>query len=126
MNWKPGLTTKRLSRRPWQSPLSPPLIQAKAPDTATVLLRYRRDDILGQEISSDLRAELQELDNRLLAVLTRLAMALWGKRDRASVETVAVCVVDLPTAILISRRERAIEPLSVLEAAVRGVLSSRG
>ncbi|MDQ5893758.1 MAG: hypothetical protein QG596_19 [Actinomycetota bacterium] len=104
----------------------PAVIQAQAPDTATVLFRYRRDDILGQEISADLRAELQELDNRLLAVLTRLARGLWGKRDRASVETVAICVVDLPTAILINRRERVIEPLGVLEAAVRGVLSSRG
>ncbi len=102
----------------------PALIQSESPDTATVLLRYRRDDILGRKVSDDLRDRLEQLDGRLLAILTRLAESLWGRRDRAAVETVAVCVVDLPTAILINRRERVIDPLAALEAAVRGVLAS--
>lgn len=99
-------------------------IESESPDTATVLLRYRRDEILGQDISDQLRQELELFDGRLLAVLTRLAEGLWGRRDRAAVETVAICVVDLPTAILINRRERTIDPLVALEAAVRGVLGS--
>jgi AcrR family transcriptional regulator len=102
----------------------PAAIQAESPFTATVLLRYRRDEILGQDISEQLRQELTHLDDRLLGVLRRLARGLWQREDRAAVETVAVCVVDLPTAILINRRERVIDPLAALEAAVRGVLGS--
>lgn len=101
----------------------PAAIQADSPDTATLLLRYRRDEILRQEVSAGLREELEGLDGRLLAVLARLAQGLWGRRDRAAIETVAICVVDLPTAILINRRPRMIDPLGPLEAAVRGVLS---
>ncbi len=102
----------------------PSEIAKVAPDTATVLLRFRRDEILGQEISEDLRLGLERLDARLLDILRRLSLGLWDRKDRAAVETVAVCVVDLPTSILINRRERVIDPLVALEAAVRGVLSS--
>ena len=102
----------------------PAEIEREAPDTATVLLRFRRDEILGQEMSKELRTKLVELDDRLLAVLRRLSVGLWNRRDRAAIETVAVCVVDLPTAILITRRERVIDPLAALESAVRGVLAS--
>lgn len=104
----------------------PAAIRERSPDTAVVLLRYRRDEILGEEVSPGLRTELEALDGELLGVLRRLSTALWGKRDRASIETVALCVVDLPTAILINRRERVIDPLSALEAAIRGILSSSG
>lgn len=101
----------------------PAVIQADSPNTATVLLRYRRDEILGRELSPRLREQLEQLDDRLLLVLKRLASALWDRRDRAAIELVAICVVDLPTAILINRRPRLIDPLPALEAAVRGVLS---
>lgn len=99
----------------------PARIQVESPNTAIVLLRYHRDEILGRKISEDLEIRLKRLDDRLLAVLRRLAEVLWDRRDRAAVETVAICVVDLPTAILINRRERVIDPLPTLEAAVRGV-----
>ena len=52
----------------------------------------------------------------------RLARGLGQREDRAAIETVAVCVVHLPPAIMINRRERVIDPLAALEAAVRGVL----
>jgi len=103
----------------------PATIQANSPDTAVVLLRHRRDEVLGEDVSPELRAELEALDGGLLEVLERLSLALWGDRDRPSIETVALCVVDLPTAILVSRRERVIDPVAALEAAVRGVIASR-
>lgn len=101
----------------------PALMAERFPESAAVLLKYRRDEILGKEPSSELRSELEKLDDRLLSVLKRLADGLWGKHDRRSVETMAVCVVDLPTAILIERRDRVIDPLAVLESAIRGVLA---
>ncbi|MBN8867861.1 MAG: TetR/AcrR family transcriptional regulator [Solirubrobacterales bacterium] len=100
----------------------PARIRAEHPDTATLLLRFRRDEILDQDLSPELRRRLERLDRRLLEVLRRLADGLWGRHDRPAVETVAVCVVDLPTAILINRRERIIDPLAALEAAIRGVI----
>lgn len=101
----------------------PDSIKDRYPSSAAVLLRYRRDEILGRSISDSLRSEIESLDGDLLAVLSRLSQALWDRQDRAAIETVALCVVDLPTAILINRRERIIDPLSALEAAVRGVLA---
>ena len=102
----------------------PAVILERSPATATVLLRYPREEVLGPDFGPELRAELESLDGELLAVLGRLARALWDRRDRASIETVAICVVDLPTAILINRRERIIDPLAALEAAVCGVLTA--
>lgn len=102
----------------------PASLGAASPASAAVLLRIRRDEILRQDLSTVLREEIERLDEQLLAVLIRLSDALWGRHDRPCVETVAVCVVDLPTAILISRRKRVIDPLPVLENAVRGVLAA--
>jgi hypothetical protein len=50
-------------------------------------------------------------------------LALWDRADRAAVETVAVCVVDLPTGLLIDRRPRTIDTTVLLDAAVRAVLA---
>lgn len=99
-------------------------LKTEFPNSATVLLRYRRDEILGHKLSDELRSELKSLDDELLSVLRRLASALWSREDRPAIETVALCVVDLPTAILINRRERIIDPLAALEAAVLGVLEA--
>lgn len=118
-------TTTESARRATVAVASVPYsLKADFPNSATVLLRYRRDDILGQKLSGELRSDLQNLDADLLRVLKRLAAALWAREDRPAIETIALCVVDLPTAILISHRERIIDPLAALEAAVRGVLEA--
>ncbi len=104
---------------------TPTLLARTAPHSAAVLLGQRREAILAEgglpdELSSDLRA----LDRDLVAIMRTLADALFGRHDRQAVDTVAVCVVDLPTALLRSRHERRIDALAALEAAVRGVIAA--
>lgn len=103
---------------------TPAVLAAQAPATAKLLLEHRRETILDEGLPEPLSTELQALDDQLLQIMRTLASALFGRRDRRAIETVAVCVVDLPTALLNSRRKRAIDPLATLEAAVRGVLTS--
>jgi AcrR family transcriptional regulator len=107
--------------------LEPLALLAERPDTAAVLLGYRREDLLGPDVPAALAAELGALDQRFVALLVRLAQALWGRGDRAAVEAVTVCVVDLPTGLL-RRHLRTgagvpAETATHLRAAVRGVLA---
>ncbi|CAB4913164.1 unannotated protein [freshwater metagenome] len=97
-------------------------LEETSPATARTLLRHRRETLLQDGLPDGLAGELRDLDDALLAVLRRLADALFGRHDRRAVETVAVCVVDLPPALLDGRRARTIDPTAALAAAVRGVL----
>jgi AcrR family transcriptional regulator len=104
---------------------TPALLARTAPNSATVLLEQRRDAVLAEgglpdELSTDLRA----LDRELVAVMRTLADALYGRHNRQAVDTVAVCIVDLPSALLNSRHERKIDALAALDAAVRGVIAA--
>jgi AcrR family transcriptional regulator len=107
--------------------LEPLALVAERPDTAAVLLGYRREDLLGPDVPAALVAELRALDQRFVALLVRLAQALWGRGDGAAVETVSVCVVDLPTGLLRRHLRGAAgvppETATHLRAAVRGVLA---
>ncbi|EHN13011.1 putative transcriptional regulator TetR family [Patulibacter medicamentivorans] len=98
------------------------LLRRDAPASARVLIEHRREALIADGLSEPLTAELLDLDRELLDVLRRLAAALWGRGDREAIETVAVCVVDLPSSLLDGRRERRIDPLRALRAAVVGVL----
>lgn len=55
-----------------------------------------------------------------------LADALFDRHDREAVDTVAVCIVNLPAALLGGRHKRKIDAPAALEAAVRGVLATAG
>jgi AcrR family transcriptional regulator len=102
----------------------PAVLAATAPATAKLLLEQRRETIIEKGLPEPLSTQLQALDAQLLALMRTLADALFGRRDRRAVETVAVCIVDLPTALLNPRRQRIIDPLATLEAAIRGILAS--
>jgi AcrR family transcriptional regulator len=104
--------------------LTPLEVLAEHPATAAVLLGYRREDLLGPDaVTGDLRAT----ERRLVALLLRLAEALWARRDADAVEAVTVCVVDLPTGLLRRhlRGGHGVHPDTPrhLRAAVEGVLS---
>lgn len=110
----------------------PAILADRRPAAARMLTTVRRDQLLGPKVPDELAEAMYALDRRLIALLTRLSRALWGRADRASVEVVTMCVVDLPTAFFrralsepsadgrpmigSDRRER-------LEAAVRAVLA---
>ena len=73
------------------------------PQSARLLVRVNRSQLLGDAVSDEVAAELAALDAELVALLVRLAHKLWNRRDAAAVDAVTLCVVDLPTAFLLSR-----------------------
>lgn len=93
--------------------------------SAELVWRVQRDQLLGPDLPAPLAAELKDLDRQLIDLMVRLSSHLWDRRDGAAVDAITVCIVDLPTAIILSRnrisnswaRDR-------LTAAVRAVLAA--
>lgn len=104
--------------------LAPVVCAEQHPASARFLLQVRREEVLGNAPPGDLAAELQDLDTLLVELMITLATAAWGRRDRAAVDTVTTCIVDLPTAILL-QRNRIADPTARqhLRAAVAAVLA---
>jgi len=95
-------------------------------DAARMLLTVNKDKLLGPQLPTDIADALIALDKRLVAMLVRLSLLLWDRRDGAAVEVLTTCVVDLPTALY--RRALATGLVSPdtrrrLDAAVRAVLA---
>jgi AcrR family transcriptional regulator len=105
--------------------LAPLRTVTERPGAAAVLLGYRRDDLLGSDVPDALAAELVATDRRFVALLVRLARALWQRGDAAAVEVVTVCVVDLPTGLLRRHLRGEVPPDTErhLHAAVEGILA---
>jgi len=93
------------------------------PNSSKLLLTVSRDELLGDELPDQVAAELAGTDDALVGLIIGLSRALWGRGDRAAVDVITTCIVDLPTAILL-RRDRIAEPIARehLRAAVRAVL----
>jgi len=94
------------------------------PEGARLLLAADLDDFLTPDLDDDARALLGLLRADLGRLLTDLAVALWGRRDRAAVTAVRFGVVNLPGSLLLRGADVA-DPvaLHVLEQAVRGIAS---
>ncbi|MEU0564123.1 TetR/AcrR family transcriptional regulator [Nonomuraea sp. NPDC005983] len=78
---------------------APAVFADRRPAAARMLVAVRRDQLLGPKVPEELAEAIFALDKRLVALLTRLARALWGRADGVSVEVITLCVVDLPTAV---------------------------
>jgi len=102
---------------------APAVFYLRKPQSARLLMRVHRDQLLGDDVPGEVAAELATLDRALIGLMMRLSWKLWQRKDAAAVDAITLCIVDLPTAILLSRnrigspwaRER-------LKAAVRAVL----
>lgn len=103
---------------------APVVFAERYPASATLLLQVRRDEVLGADQPRELAAELDGLEKSLVDLMIQLAIGAWGRRDRAAVDTVTTCIVDLPTAILL-QRNRLADPTARrhLRAAVQAVLA---
>ncbi|MEU7789891.1 MULTISPECIES: TetR/AcrR family transcriptional regulator [unclassified Amycolatopsis] len=101
---------------------TPALFADRRPDAARMLLKVRGDRLFGPELPDELADTLHALDNRLVALLVRLARLVWDRGDGLAVEVITTCVVDLPTAFF---RRDLTDPLvrARLAAAVRAVLT---
>ncbi len=110
---------------------APAAFALRRPAGARMLMSIRSDRLLGPQLPQEVAEALLGLERRLVALLVRLALAVWGRSDAAAVGVITSCVVDLPTALY--GRELTgptLEPVEIpadlrrrLEAAVRAVLT---
>jgi AcrR family transcriptional regulator len=103
---------------------APAVFAERYPHSSQLVLTVRRDELLGPETPSGLATQLRDLDRLLVESMIRLSRALWDRKDAAAVDVITVCIVDLPTAILL-QRNRIHDPdaRERLRAAVRAVLA---
>ena len=94
------------------------------PQSSRLLLRVDRDQLLGDDLPDDVVADLVVLDRALIGLMIRLSLHLWNRKDARAVDAITMCIVDLPTAILLSRN-RIEDPWArnQLTSAVRAVLA---
>lgn len=83
---------------------APAVFYGRHPQSSRLLLRVDRDQLLGVDVPAEVSADLLELDRSLVGLMIRLSTHLWDRRDAAAVDAITVCIVDLPTAILLSRK----------------------
>jgi AcrR family transcriptional regulator len=103
---------------------APVVFADRWPQSSALLWRVQRDQLLGDALPAELTSELAALDHRLLELMKRLSINVWNRRDGGAVDAITICIVDLPTSIILSRnritnswaRDR-------LKAAVRAVLA---
>jgi AcrR family transcriptional regulator len=102
---------------------APVVFAERHPDSSAVLWAVSREALLESELPDDIAAELHDLHRLLIDVMIRLADRLWQRSDARAVDTITTCVVDLPTAIVLSRG-RLHDPTARehLRASVRAVL----
>jgi AcrR family transcriptional regulator len=81
---------------------APAVFSEQYPSSARLLLGTGRDELIG-EAPAEVQAELRALDRDLRELLIRLAIAMWDRKDAASVAVIEDCVVGLPTGLMLRR-----------------------
>lgn len=103
---------------------APAVFYGLHPRSSQLLLRVDRDQLRTEQLSAAVEAELDALDSALTGLTMRLSLHLWDRRDAAAVDAITLCIVDLPTAILLSRnRIDSSWAHNRLASAVRAVLA---
>jgi AcrR family transcriptional regulator len=104
---------------------APAVFSERYPSSARLLLGTRREDLIG-EAPAEVQAELRALDTDLRGLLIRLSIAMWDRKDAASVAAIEDCVVGLPTGLML---RRPMPPTNAtrrrLAAAVEAMLSTK-
>lgn len=105
--------------------LCPAIFLDQDETSAQFLLTVSRDDLLRSgAVPDDLAEALRRLDDALVAVFIRLSVSLWDRKDREAVDLIRVCIVELPTALLVrGGRYADAAARDRLAAAVRAVLT---
>lgn len=84
---------------------APAVFAEQHPNSCRLLLTMPRDELLDPELPDEIAAEISDLEKALVGLMIRLAGIVWDRKDAAAVDTITMCIVDLPTAILL-RRDR--------------------
>jgi AcrR family transcriptional regulator len=102
---------------------APAVFSERYPSSARLILGIPREELIG-EAPTDVQAELGALDIDLRDLLIRLSIAMWDRKDAASVAVIEDCVVGLPTGLMLRRpMPPTAETRRRLAAAVQALLS---
>jgi len=103
----------------------PAAFSERYPSSARLVLGTSREELIG-EAPPEVQAELGSLDTDLRDLLIRLSIAVWDRKDAASVAVIEDCVVGLPTGLML---RRPMPPTDAtrrrLAAAVEAILSAK-
>jgi AcrR family transcriptional regulator len=102
---------------------APVVFAGQHPNSCLLLLTVPRDELLAPDLPDEIATEIRDLEATLVGLTIRLAVSVWDRKDAAAVDTITMCIVDLPTAILLRRnRLRSNTAREQLRAAVKAVL----
>ncbi|WP_185749107.1 TetR/AcrR family transcriptional regulator [Humibacillus xanthopallidus] len=92
---------------------------------ARLLLTVTLDELARANVGATERQQLRARRRSLGLLINQLAREVWGSADDASVTFIKLCLVDLPSSLLLAG-DRITDPLArvALERAVRGVLAT--
>ncbi|HTI74008.1 MAG TPA: helix-turn-helix domain-containing protein [Mycobacterium sp.] len=104
---------------------TPAVFSEQYPSSARLWLSIPRDELIG-EAPADVQAELRALEYELRDMLIRLSIAMWGRKDAASVAVIEDCIVGLPTGLMLRRpMPPTADTRRRLAAAVEAILSAK-
>jgi AcrR family transcriptional regulator len=102
---------------------APAVFSEQYPSSARLWLSIARDELIG-DAPPEVQAELRALDTDLRDLLIRLSIAMWDRKDAASVAVIEDCVVGLPTGLMLRRpMPPTADTRRRLAAAVEAILS---
>jgi AcrR family transcriptional regulator len=81
---------------------APAVFSTRYASSARLWLSTTREELIG-DAPAEVQAELRALDGDLRALLIRLSIAMWQRKDAASVAVIEDCVVGLPTGLMLRR-----------------------
>jgi AcrR family transcriptional regulator len=81
---------------------TPAVFSERYPLSAQLWLRIPREELIG-EAPAEVQAELNAIDTDFRDMLIRLSIAMWDRKDAASVAVIEDCVVGLPTGLMLRR-----------------------
>jgi AcrR family transcriptional regulator len=104
---------------------APAVFSEQYPSSAQLVLGTSREELIG-EAPAEVQAELRALDTDLRDLLIRLSIAMWDRKDAASVAVIEDCVVGLPTGLMLRRpMPPTADTRRRLAAAVQAILSAK-
>jgi AcrR family transcriptional regulator len=80
----------------------PAVFSEQYPQSARLWLSIPRDELIG-DAPAEVQAELRALEAELRDMLIRLSIAMFDRKDAASVAVIEDCVVGLPTGLMLRR-----------------------
>jgi AcrR family transcriptional regulator len=81
---------------------TPAVFSEQYPQSARLWLSIPRDELIG-DAPAEVQAELRALEAELRDMLIRLSIAMFDRKDAASVAVIEDCVVGLPTGLMLRR-----------------------